>query len=327
MNFIEKYILPGKKMALFFYIRGALRNLVPRSWLNAGRRRVLRKWEKRPDAGYLRWRRDIYCRLNEPFSIPKESGVVLKDVRVGKYQSRYSIDAQRSLRCFPKDSILAFKDGDVRENPEVPTLIKARRLNGKNEENAVIMNLDSIRHWLHPHDNIPFDEKIPKLFFRGDIFNKPARVEFFEKWADNEMFDLGDTNRSNPSRWQSEFVSIPDHFKYRFILALEGYDMASSLQWIMASGCVPVMPKPTVEGWLMHSRLVAGKHYIEIAPDFSDVGDKLRYYIGHADEARMISEESKKWVSQFNDRKRERIISLLVVDKYLSLNKTKTENL
>lgn len=319
MNFIEKYILSGKKMALFFYIRGALRNLVPRSWLNAGRRRVLRNWEKRPDAGYLRWRRDIYCRLNEPFSIPNESGVVLKDVRVGKYQSRYSIDAQRSLRCFPKDSILAFKDGDVWENPEVPTLIKARRLNGKNEENAVIMNLDSIRHWLHPHDNIPFDEKIPKLFFRGDIFNKPMRVEFFEKWADNEMFDLGDTNRSNPSRWQSEFVSIPDHFKYRFILALEGYDMASSLQWIMASGCVPVMPKPTVEGWLMHSRLVAGKHYIEIAPDFSDVGDKLRYYIEHADEARMISEESKKWVSQFNDRKRERIINLLVVDKYLSL--------
>lgn len=63
-------------------------------------------------------------------------------------------------------------------------------------------------------------------------------------------------------------MSIPEHFKYKFILALEGYDMASSLQWIMASGCVPVMPKPTVEGWLMHSQLVAGRHYIEIAPTF-----------------------------------------------------------
>ena len=113
-------------------------------------------------------------------------------------------------------------------------------------------------------------------------------------------------------------MSIPEHFKYKFILALEGYDMASSLQWIMASGCVPVMPKPTVEGWLMHSQLVAGRHYIEIAPDFSDVGDVMRYYIGHPDEARMISEESRKWALQFNDRKREKIISLLVVDKYLS---------
>lgn len=322
MNVVEKYILPGKKMAFFFYLKGAMYNLVPRSWLNARRKRLLRNWEKRPDADYLRWRRDIYCRLNEPFVIPKDKGVALKDVKVRKFQSRYSIDAQRPLRCFPKNSILAFKAGDVWENPEVPTLIKARRLNGMNEDNAVILNLDSIRHWLHPHDRIPFDEKIPKLFFRGDIFNKPERIRFFEQWADNDMFDLGDTNRSNPSRWHSEVVSIPEHFKYKFILALEGYDMASSLQWIMASGCVPVMPRPTVEGWLMHSQLVPGKHYIEIAPDFSDAGEKIRYYIDHPDEARMISEESKKWASQFDDRKRERIVTLLVVDKYLSLNKT-----
>ena len=318
MNIVEKYILPGKKMAFFFYLKGAMYNLVPRSWLNARRKRLLRNWEKRLDADYLRWRRDIYCRLSAPFVIPKDKGVALKDVKVRKFQSRYSIDAQRSLRCFPKNSILAFHAGDVWENPDVPTLIKARRLNGMNEDNAVILNLDSIRHWLHPHDRIPFDEKIPKLFFRGDIFNKPERIRFFEQWADNDMFDLGDTNRSNPSRWHSEFVSIPEHFKYKFILALEGYDMASSLQWIMASGCVPVMPHPTVEGWLMHSQLVPGKHYIEIAPDFSDAGEKIWYYVAHPDEARMISEESKKWVAQFSDARRERMISLLVVDKYLS---------
>lgn len=282
---------------------------------------MLRNWEKRADADYLRWRRDIYCRLEEPFYISEEAGVVLKDVKVGKFQSRYAIDAQRTLRYFPEDSVLAFKDGDVWENPAVPTLIKARRLNGKNEENAVILNLDSIRHWLNPHDNIPFYKKIPKLFFRGDIFNKPERVKFFEKWSDNGMFDLGDTNRSHPSRWQSEFVSIPDHFKYKFILALEGYDMASSLQWIMASNCVPVMPKPSVEGWLMHSQLEGGKHYIEIAPDFSDVGEKIAYYMNHPKEAQMISEESKKWISQFSDKKREKLVGLLVVDKYLSLMK------
>ena len=318
MNIVEKYILPGKKMAFFFYLKGAMYSLVPRSWLNARRKRLLRNWEKRSDADYLRWRRDIYCRLTDPFVIPKDKGVALKDVKVGKFQSRYSVDAQRSLRCFPKNALLAFKDGDIWENPGLPTLMKARRLNGKNEDNAVILNLDSIRHWLHPHDHIPFDEKIPKLFFRGDIFNKPERIRFFEQWADNDMFDLGDTNRSNPSRWQSEFVSIPEHFKYKFILALEGYDMASSLQWIMASGCVPVMPRPTVEGWLMHSQLVPGKHYIEIAVDFSDAGEKIKYYIDHPDEAKMISEESKKWVAQFSDARRERMISLLVVDKYLS---------
>lgn len=116
MNLIEKYVLPGKKMALFFYIRGALHNLVPRFWLNASRRRVLRNWEKRADAGYLRWRRDIYCRLEKPCTIPEEAGVALKDVRMGNFQSRYAVDAQRSLRYFPGNALLAFKDGDVWEN-------------------------------------------------------------------------------------------------------------------------------------------------------------------------------------------------------------------
>ena len=157
------------------------------------------------------------------------------------------------------------------------------------------------------------------MFFRGDIYDKPARIKFFEQWAEHPLFDLGDTNRHHPSKWRSEFVSIPDHFRYKFILALEGYDMASSLQWIMASNCVPVMPKPTVEGWLMHSRLIPGIHYIEIEPDFSDVGEKIEYYVNHPAEAEKISMESKKWAQQFHDSKRERLISLLVVEKYLNL--------
>lgn len=321
MNFIDKYILPGKTLPLLFYLRGGLCHIMPRVFLNARRKWMLSGWDRRPDADYLRWRRDVYCRLTGMYTLPESIRVKAKDVRVGKFQSRYAIDAEFPLRGFPEESEVAFKDGDIWENPEVPTLMKARRLNGIHEENAVILNLDSIRHWLNPKDRIPFAEKNPKLFFRGDIFNKPARIEFFEKWADNEMFDLGDTNRTHPSRWQSEFVSIPYQFGYQFILALEGYDMASSLQWIMASNCVPVMPKPTVEGWLMHSQLEAGKHYIEIAPDFSDVGEKIRYYIDHPDEAERISAESKKWVSQFADKRRERLISLLVVDKYLSLRK------
>lgn len=321
MNFIDKYIRSGKTPALLFYIKGVLFGLVPGCVLNIRRRHILRGWRNRQDAAYLLWRRDIYCPDRPVSELPDEARVKVRDVRIGNFQSRYALDAARALRYFPANADIAFIDGDIRLNPDVPSLMKARRLNGKNEGNAVILNLDSIRHWLWPRDNIPFWEKIPRLFFRGDIYDKPARISFFEKWADNEMFDLGDTNRRHPSRWKAEFVSVPDHFRYRFILALEGYDMASSLQWIMASGCVPVMPRPTVEGWLMHSRLVPGKHYIEIKPDFSDVGEKMEYYIAHPDEAERISSESRKWMDQFKDKKREKLISMLVVEKYLSLNK------
>lgn len=317
MGFYKKYILSGKRIPLLFYVGNWFRNLLPRSFWMRRKKKILQNWENREDAEYIRDRVNVYCRLNEPYKIDSSEYVDIKEVNCHNFQSRYALDAQKVLRYFPGERKVGFKDGDIRKNPDSPTLIKCRRLNDINEEMGVILNLDSIRHWLNPKDDIPFERKEPKLFFRGDIYDKSARIKFFEQWADDEYFDLGDTNTRFPSKWSSEFVTIPDHFKYQFILALEGYDMASSLQWIMASGCIPVMPKPTVEGWLMHSKMIPGVHYIEIKPDFSDVGDKIRYYATHQDEAKKIAIKSKEFADQFKDKRRELIISILTVEKYL----------
>ena len=115
-------------------------------------------------------------------------------------------------------------------------------------------------------------------------------------------------------------MKIEEHFSYKYILALEGYDVASALQWIMASNCIPVMPRPTTEGWLMHGALIPGIHYIEIADDFSDAEEQIAYYNSHPDEAKQISEASKEWARQFEDKKRESIISYLVAERYLMLS-------
>lgn len=321
MNFIDKYIRAGKRVALFQYVGYYLAELVPSWWFNMRRRRWLRHWESRPDAGYLRMRRDHYCQLQEITPLNPDKSVKVRDVRIGNFQSRYAMDARKVLRYFPKDALVSLIDGDIRVNPRYPALIKARRLDDEYRENAVILNLDSYRHWLRPKDSIPFDKKIPKLLFRGDIYGKPARMEFFRRWASHPLMDLGDTNRSHPSEWHTDFISVPDHFHYQFILALEGYDVASALQWIMASNCVPVMTRPAVESWLMHGRLIPGVHYIEIASDFSDVGEKMEYYVAHPEEAEKISVESKKWARQFFNRRRERLVALLVVDKYLRMTR------
>ncbi len=68
----------------------------------------------------------------------------------------------------------------------------------------------------------------------------------------------------------------------------------------------------------MHSRLVPGVHFIEIKPDFSDVGEKIKHYTDHPDEAAAISRASKEWAAQFLDRRRESIISYLVVERFLA---------
>ena len=63
-----------------------------------------------------------------------------------------------------------------------------------------------------------------------------------------------------------------------------------------------------------------GYHYVEVKEDFSDLEEKLRYYIAHPDEAEEIIRHAHEYVDQFRDKERERIISLVVMDKYFRLS-------
>lgn len=76
------------------------------------------------------------------------------------------------------------------------------------------------------------------------------------------------------------------------------------------------MPKPTYETWFMEGTLIGNYHYIEIKKDYSDLEEKLNYYIKHTNEALKIIENAHKFVEQFWDKKREKLISLLVLQKY-----------
>lgn len=72
---------------------------------------------------------------------------------------------------------------------------------------------------------------------------------------------------------------------YKFIMALEGNDVASNLKWVMSSNSIAVMPRPTCETWFMEGKLIPNYHYIEIKPDFTDLEERLKYYIEHPEEA------------------------------------------
>ena len=308
----------GKPVKALYYCGWIARRLVPRAWRRNRLRHLLNTWRSRPDADYIRRRVDYYCRLRPGALLPPEAEPIHSPDRSrGKHV--YYIDMERWLAYFPSHLRMCFQPGDVYRNPRVPTLIKAARLDDEGRDNAVILPLNRVRHFPHPHDNIHFSSKEPKLFFRGKIVNKPLRIRFFEKWHDSPYMDLGDTSHT-PVRpeWGAKKVSIAAHFRYRYILVLEGNDVGSALQWVMGSNCVPVMTRPFVEHWLMHASLVPGVHYIEIEPDFSDVEQKLAYYEAHPAEAEAIARASREWYAQFADRRRELLIELLTLDKYFT---------
>jgi spore maturation protein CgeB len=80
------------------------------------------------------------------------------------------------------------------------------------------------------------------------------------------------------------------------------------------------MTKPTCETWFMEGTLIPDFHYVEVKEDFSDLEEKLQYYIQHPEKAEEIIRNAHDFVRQFQDKKRETIISLLVLDKYFRLS-------
>jgi spore maturation protein CgeB len=69
----------------------------------------------------------------------------------------------------------------------------------------------------------------------------------------------------------------------------------------------------------MGGTLKPNYHYIEVKDDFSDLEERLQYYIDHPEEAEAIIQHAHEYVDQFRDEERERLISLLVLKKYFEI--------
>lgn len=310
--------IPGKswrQSPVAYYIAAIWRSIILPPFVRRWQKNLcIRNWEERPDAEIIRNRVNYYNNLHCSIEASANAKPI-RNVRLKDTHSRYWFDLMRYFRGIDSEKKVDFINGDTWENPDSPVICKARRLDEK-ATHCVLFNMDSLRHFTNVSDYIPFEDKDNILFFRGDIHGKPHRIKFFKLWASHPDFNIGDTSRNWHSPWPAEKVPITEHFRHKYILALEGNDVATAVQWIFASNCVPVMTRPTVESWLMHGAMIPGLHYIEISPDFSDVAEKIAYYNAHPDEARSISEASKEWISQFADPQRESIISHLVADRY-----------
>jgi hypothetical protein len=227
----------------------------------------------------------------------------------------YYFDTYEYLRYFSKDLRLAYLPGDIIHVPRVPTIVKSRPIAGDNA-NSVLLNLNKVRHFMFVEDAKPFAEKKNMLIGRSAA-HQPNRVRFLEMYFNHPMCNVGQTNRNaNADKWLVEKMTLEEHLNYKFILCLEGHDVATNLKWVMSSNSLAVMPKPKYESWFMEGTLIPNYHYVLIKDDYSDLEEILNHYISHPDEALQILKNAHAHVAQFRDKKREDLISLLVLDKY-----------
>lgn len=277
-------------------------------------------FERRSDKDEIMRRVDYYNRLapSSALSASRCRPLSAHTCRLHNGPSVYFFDTFEFLRYFPKHFCWAHEPGDVRALFETPTIVKTRPLVHADSRfaNSVLLNLDKVRHFFFVNDKIPFARKRPTVLFRGNIDDKPDRIRFVRMFKGRKGFDVGAIGGNPEPRMMGDKLSISGHLKYRYVMSLEGNDVATNLKWLMSTNCIAVMPRPTCESWFMEGTLIPDYHYIEIKPDFSDVEERIAYYEQHPDETRQIIEHAHDYVRQFRDKERERIIAYLVVRKY-----------
>lgn len=313
-------LLRRKTPKPLYFARALWWYLTPK-WLS--RRRLpslLREARQRADWAYICERVDYYCKLQPSTKTPAEL-TPLGELRPNSLQSAYFIDSYEHTRYFDDRLRWRIEQGDVTEVPSVPSILKSRPIAGE-VGNAVVMKLNKYRHFLFLKDSIPFHEKQDRAIFRSNInYHHPnyvKRERFVERWFGSACCDVGVINNHPRIRpeWLCERISEYDHLDYKFVICLEGNDVATNLKWVMSSNSLAVMPPPTYETWFMEGRLIPNYHYVAIKEDYSDLEERLQYYIDHPDEAEAIIRHAHEWIDQFRDKRREKLISLLVLDKY-----------
>lgn len=312
MNFREIQIeLSKNKIA--YYLRDLLRTAVPKQIWESGLESRLKAIDRYSEKEVLD-RVNYYNGLHEITS-PDELPTRLADIRKIEAPSAYLVDTFEYSRYFPGHLKAAFCFGDIIHVSPRPSIQKSRPISPDNA-NAVLLNLDKKRHFLFIKDPISYEDKLDMLIGRG-VFTQPHRIDFMEKHFGNPSLDLGQVNKSggNPL-WIRPKISIYRHLRYKFILSLEGNDVATNLKWIMSSNSIAVMPKPKYETWFMEGRLKPNEHYIQIKDDYSDLPEVLDYYIKNPQEAKRIIRNAREHVSKFQDPEKEGLISLLVLEKY-----------
>ncbi len=316
-NKIRYTFFSGKNRKFSYFLKSYIQYWTPRSLLQARLKSLLAKIETRADKDYIIERINYYNKLDKAFALPS-SMPKLSEHKPNK-QKVYFFDSYKYTRFFSDNLSWSFLPGDIVHIPSMPTVVKSRPLE-ENNENSILLKLDRVRHFIFLKDRKAFRDKKDKVIFRGKVMDKAIRLRFMELFSSHPMCDAGDVSKNAKAEWRKEKMSLWEHLDYKFIMALEGNDVASNLKWIMSSNSIAVMPRPTCETWFMEGKLKANVHYIEVKEDFSDLEERLNYYIANPSEAERILENAHNYVAQFFDEEREDLIALGVLDKYFRLS-------
>ena len=324
-----------QKVKFFYYLRNTFLLLVPSIFSRTSLQSKLKKINQY-NVKSIKARVDYYNQINEAFHLSENSvtsdelffNQILKlkkrfiNKKPVKKRTTYFFDLFNVFSFFPKEKKLDYKFGDITYTFPSPTVVKSRPI--IHSKNSVILGLNKVRHFNFVKDPFEFMEKKDMAVWRGYAKNSKKREYFIKNYHDVPIFDIGQHAPNVNKPWSKGYMPISEQLKYKFIFCIEGADTATNIKWVMSSNSVCVMPQPKYETWFMEGKLKPNYHYICIKDDFSDAENKIKFFINHPNQTKKIITNANDFVKQFKDQKKEKLISLLVLEKYFSYARFQT---
>jgi len=307
-----------RKNKTFYYVKNYIRYYSPRFLYQKNFNKILKKFENRKDKDYILNRVNYYNKLQGKYNVGPYAKK-LSDFYKTEAKNVYFFDAWEYLRYFDRNTKIDYAFGDVTYIPDTPSIVKSRPISDNNE-NSVVLKLEKKRHFFFIKDPLKYEQKKNLLVWRGNAVGKPHRTAFLKKYWNHPLCDVGQVHQIKENvPWEKQRLSIRDQLNYKFILSLEGNDVATNLKWGMSSNSLIFTPPLKYETWFNEGKLKDGEHFVQVKDDFSDLEEKIQYYLDHPMEAKEIIDNAHRYIDQFQDTEREDIINLLILQKYFKL--------
>ncbi|MFS2327129.1 glycosyl transferase family 90 [Brucella sp. H1_1004] len=279
------------------------------------------------------------CETKE--NIKKRHDNILKNGLPNLYKT-YIRQAQALFAEVAPRSCFSVYAADSRVRFESPTIVKSRLIKDQDAK-GVLLPLDRKHHWNAllnlKRDDRPFESKDNKIIWRGvttgifqkrnpsDEYSQRFHVASLSNLADgidlkySGIVQIDDDTSDIPINVIKSCIgakmTMAEQLSSKFLLSLEGNDVATGLKWMMASNSTVLMPTPTCETWFCESALQPWVHFIPVKQDLSDINEIYEWCLSNQETCRDIALNGKQYVRQFLNKSTEKIIIKEVVQTYL----------
>ena len=243
--------------------------------------------------------------------------------------------------------------GDCNFKPPSETLVlsKARLITAPNFRTVTLLPLNINRHFKDLkyglNDKILFENKKPIAVWRGvttgenhcwvnnlkyekltnEYLIECPRSNLATLWSNSssKSVDVGITKivqytNFDPDSYSyllKNYIPIKDMLKYRYIISVEGNDVATNLKWALASNSVVLMPKPRIETFFGEGRLEPYVHYIPLRSDTKDLIEKIEFCEERISFCKNVSKNGRNYALKYKNLANIYEMGLPILEKHL----------